>query len=94
MVFSLGAYLRQKEAAKKAAITAKEEAKVAAEWGRKEGREEGRNEGRNEGREEGRKETRQEWATWYESVKADLAAGRPPSIPPPANENGTMHGGG
>ena len=79
MVFSLGAYLRQKEAAKKAAITAKEATKKAAK--------EAAEEGRKEGREEGREELRKELADWYENVRADLAAGRSPSAPPPANGN-------
>ena len=32
---------------------------------------------------------RQEWQQWYQAVKPDLEAGRPPSIPPPATSNGS-----
>ena len=32
---------------------------------------------------------RQEWQQWYQAVKPDLEAGRPPSIPPPATNNGS-----
>ena len=65
MVFTLGAYLRQKEAAKKAAEAADRAAEAA--------------------REETRLEERHEWEKWLDSVRDDLEAGRPPSVPPPAN---------
>ena len=42
-----------------------------------------RAEGLAEGREAGREENRKEWREWYESIKEDLEAGRPPSVPPP-----------
>lgn len=42
-----------------------------------------RAEGRAEGHEAGREENRKEWWEWYESIKEDLEAGRPPSTPPP-----------
>ena len=32
---------------------------------------------------------RREWQQWYQAVKPDLEAGRPPSIPPPATSNGS-----
>ena len=32
---------------------------------------------------------RQEWQQWYQAVKPDLEAGRLPSIPPPATNNGS-----
>ncbi|MYC29790.1 MAG: hypothetical protein F4X65_06850 [Chloroflexi bacterium] len=38
---------------------------------------------RAEGHEAGREESRKEWREWYESIKEDLEAGRPPSTPPP-----------
>ena len=34
-----------------------------------------------------RREVSQAWETWYESVKEDLANGRPPQIPPPSGSN-------
>ena len=37
----------------------------------------------------GREEERQEWLAWYETVKPDLDAGRPPSVPPPSDRNVT-----
>ena len=39
---------------------------------------------------EAEKRVRREWEEWYEQVKADLAAGRNPSVPPPTAVNGTV----
>ena len=38
---------------------------------------------------EAEKRVQREWEQWYEQVKADLAAGRDPSVPPPTGRNGT-----
>lgn len=48
-----------------------------------------RAEGQAEGREAGREETRKEWRKWYESIKEDLEAGRPPSTLPPNGNDGS-----
>ena len=34
------------------------------------------------------KRVHREWEDWYESAKADLDAGRVPSVPPPSEESG------
>lgn len=44
---------------------------------------------RAEGHKAGREESRKEWWDWYESIKEDMDAGRPPRVPPPADTNGT-----
>lgn len=72
----------------------------AAAKAREEGREEGvekgvvigREEGVVIGREEGRQEIRQQVAEWYESAKAEIAAGREPGPPPISSENGNNPG--
>lgn len=51
-------------------------------------REEGIAIGREEARQEFRRQARQEIAEWYETAKADLAAGRFPSPPPILGEGG------
>ena len=38
---------------------------------------------------EAEKRVRREWEAWYEQVKADLAAGRDPSVPPPNGSSGS-----
>lgn len=60
-------------AARQAAETAAVEAQKAAEVAAK----------------EAEKRVRREWEEWYEQVKADLAAGRDPSVPPPNGNNGS-----
>ena len=98
MVFSLGAYLRQKESAKRAVEEARERAlergleqglEQGLERGLEQGLEQGREQGLEQGLEQGRETERQEWTKWLESVKPDLEAGRPPSVPPPTERNGT-----
>ena len=87
MVFSLGAYLRQKERANRAveeARKAEAEEKEAAEVAKKAVAEalEG---ALVERAEKAARERDKEWAEWLESVRPDLDAGRPPSIEPPIN---------
>ena len=55
-------------------------------------REEGLEKGVVIGREEGRQEIRQQVAEWYESAKAEIAAGREPGPPPISSENGNKPG--
>ena len=43
-------------------------------------------------RREGREEIRQQMADWYESVKAEIAAGYEPDPPPILGENGNKTG--
>ena len=96
MVFSLGAYLRQKERANRAV----EEARKAVEEARKAAAEEFEKamaevakkavaealEGALvERTEKAARERDKEWVEWLESVRPDLDAGRPPSIEPPSN---------
>lgn len=82
MVFSLGAYLRQKERAKlelaeaKERVIAETQEKVAAEV-------------KEAVAERASKERDKEWMEWLEAVRPDLDAGRPPSLPPPTDRNGT-----
>ena len=64
----------------------------AAAKAREEGREEGVEKGVVIGREEGRQEIRQKVAEWYESAKAEIAAGREPGPPPISSENGNKPG--
>ena len=52
----------------------------------------GREEGRQEGRQAERQEIRQQMADWYESVKAEIAAGYEPDPPPILSENGNKPG--
>ena len=73
MVFSLGAYLRQKEAHKKRMEELDEVARKQVE----------------EAAEKAIKERDKAWTEWLELVKPDLDAGRPPSVPPPSAGNGT-----
>lgn len=42
-----------------------------------------------EAAEKARKERDREWVEWLETVKPDLEAGRPPSVPPPFRGNGS-----
>lgn len=78
----------QKAAAEAAAETAAKAAvETAAETAK--ARQEGRQEGQREGRREARQEIRQQMADWYESAKADFAAGRDPGPPPIFEENGS-----
>lgn len=76
----LGNRRRILDAAKKAAAEAAAEtaAKAAVETAK----------ARQEGRREARQEIRQQMAEWYESAKADFAAGRDPGPPPIFEENG------
>ena len=46
--------------------------------------------GKEAGRQEERKKRDAEWLKWLEAVKPDLAAGRPPSIPPPSATNAEL----
>ena len=66
-----------------------QEIREAKKTARAEGQEEGRVEGRAEGHEAGREENRKEWWEWYESIKEDLEAGRPPRTPPPSGASGS-----
>ena len=95
MVFSLGAYLRQKERANRAveeARKAEAEEKAAAEEFEKAMAEVAKKavaealEGALvERTEKAARERDKEWVEWLESVRPDLDAGRPPSIEPPIN---------
>ena len=74
IVFTLAGNRRRiKEAAERAARDASAEAQKKAE----------------KAAQEAEKRVRREWEEWYEQVGADLAAGRPPSVPPPSDRNGT-----
>ena len=82
MIFTLAGNRRRIE---DAAAKARQEGR---QEGMQEGRREGHQEGRQEGHQEGRQEIRQQIAEWYESAKADFAAGRDPGPPPIFEENG------
>ena len=102
MIFTLaGNRRRVQDAAAKAReegveIGREEGVAIGREKGREEGvaigREEGRQEGRQEGvvigRQEERQEILQQVAEWYESAKAEIAAGHEPDPPSILGENG------
>ncbi len=82
-----------REAAEQAmAKGVKEGREQGLEQGREQGREQGLEQGLEQGREQGRREARQEWADWLASVRADLEAGRPPSVPPPSGNGSNQSG--
>ena len=62
---------RVKDAAERAAKEATEKAAKAAEKAAR----------------DAENRVRREWEEWYEHVRADLAAGRDPSVPPPNSNN-------
>ena len=78
IVFTLAGNRRRiKEAAERATREAAEKAAVESQKAAE------------KAAQEAEKRVRREWEEWYEQVGADLAAGRPPSVPPPSDRNGT-----